>query len=437
MRLKSLLRLETLKRTWFLVILSIGVINLSCVCGQLGSPVYEAIAVGETNDLVVDPAGTVHVLYSFYAMARRADSLYGVYYAHRSGDGDWQTEALETRRGHNQVHALGMGPDGALHAFYGTTKHTEYAWKETGGAWEKETFLTNGFVGSVAFDADGAMHLTHVHWLTDTLLLDNVRPNYAYKPADGGFHSREIEIEGLRDVDYGRVSDVAVDSTGRAHVVFDVNALAWHKIDYVQIAAGDGDITSRETIASFWSTNWQPSLAIDSDDSLHLAFTGYHVVESGEEYKPKLKYTVSYDGGETWAEEMLVDAEDETGQSPELAIDDAGGLHIAYLSPESYEVRYAYKAPGAESWSVETVDSDVPTDVDVSLALDGAGNPYILYSRVSPDTPETPKETDTPWAPDMTDTPWTPDRADFLDLKLAHRTGDGRWITETIPSPLR
>ena len=58
MRLKSLLRLETLKRTWFLVILSIGVINLSCVCGQLGSPVYEAIAVGETNDLVVDPAGT-------------------------------------------------------------------------------------------------------------------------------------------------------------------------------------------------------------------------------------------------------------------------------------------------------------------------------------------------------------------------------------------
>jgi hypothetical protein len=75
--------------------------------------------------------------------------------------------------------------------------------------------------------------------------------------------------------------------------------------------------------------------------------------------------------------------------------------------------------------------------VDISLALDGAGNPFILYSKVSPDTPETPKVTDTPWAPDMTDTPWTPDWADFLDLKLAQRTGDGHWVTETIPSPLK
>jgi hypothetical protein len=443
MQLKSLLlRLKTrignlTKSTWFLVIMSVVLINLSCVCGYQGSPVYRAIKVGETNGVIVDQAGKIHVLYSLSALADRGDSVYGIYYAYRSGGDDWQTETLDTRRG-PEVHTFRRGPDGRLHAFYGSSRHTTYAWKELGGAWETETFLTNGYVGDVAFDAAGAMHLTHVRWLTNTILLDNVRPLYAYRPAAGRFHSREIEISGFSERDYGRVSDVAVDSTGKAHVVFDIHALLWRKIDYVQIAANDGDITPRETIASAWSTNWHPSLAIDGDDVLHLAFTGYHTTEPEEELnRPKLKYMASHDGGATWTEETLVDENDETGEAPELAIDDSGGLHIAYLSPETYEVRYAYKAPGAESWSIETVNSEVPTYVDISLTLDGTGSPFILYPKVAADTPETPRATDTPWAPDVTDTPWTPDRADFLDLKLAHRTGDGQWVIETIPRSLR
>jgi len=420
MQLKSLLlRLKPqtgklTKSKWFLVIVSIGVINLSCICGYQGPPVYEAVKVGETNDIIIDQDGTIHVLYSLYAPAEKGDSVFGVYYTYRSESNDWQTEPVETQRSRSRVHALGRGPNGDLHAFYGSTKQTTYAWKEMGGEWETETFLTNGYVGDVAFDANGAMHLTHVHWLTDTLLFDNVRPHYAYKPVAGRFHSREIEITGFRDVDYGRVTDIVIDSTGKAHMVLDVQSLlVLSKIDYIQIAANDGDITPRKIVASLLATNWHPSLAIDSDDGLHVAFTGYHTTEE-EELKPKLKYTVSHGGGSTWEEEVMVDESDETGQSPEIAIDGSGGLHIAYLSPETYEIKYAYKAPGAESWSIEVVDSDVPTDADISLALDGTGNPFILYPKVSAGAPE------------------TPNMADFLDLKLAHRTGDGQWVIETI-----
>ena len=415
----SLLQLEHRTRnlskgTWFMVIVSICVINLSCICGYHGPPVYEKVQVGKTNDIIIDRDGTIHVLYSLYAPARMGDSVFGVYYTRRSESNDWQTEIVGTWSSQPQVHALGRGPNGDLHAFYGSTQKTMYGWKKMGGEWETETFLTNGYVGDVAFDADGAMHVSHSHWLTDTVLFDNVSPDYTYKPVDGHFHSREIKITGFRDVDHGRVTDIAVDSAGKVYIVLDVYSLMLRKINYVQIAANDGVSTPPKTAASFSDTNWYPSLAIDSDDRLHMAFTGYYTTVPDEELEPKLKYTVSYDGGATWEKWVVVDESNGTGQSPEIAVDGSGGLHIAYMSPETYEVKYAYKAPEATSWSIEIVDSDVPTDADISLALDGTGNPFILYPKVSSSTLE------------------TPDTTEFLDLKLAHRTENGLWVTETI-----
>ncbi len=65
---------------------------------------------------------------------------------------------------------------------------------------------------------------------------------------------------------------------------------------------------------------------------------------------------------------------------PSIAVDGAGGVHIAYYNKTSTDLRYAYKAYGAVSWTLTAAHADPIANIGVSpsLALNGS-TPCISY----------------------------------------------------------
>ncbi len=397
------------------IIVPLLVISLSCTCLQLGTPVYESVEAGESNDIVVGLDGTVHVLYSLRMLAEvRSRSLYGIYHAYRAADGSWQTEVLESDESAGVWGAavLAQGPDGTWHTFYGYGGDFYHAWSEAGGGWEKNMLLPDTIrtVGGVAFDADGAMHVSHAHCTVpqvsdlNDFLSNKLRLDYSYQPVGGRLHTREVEVPGFEGHSHGGWSDVAIDSTGKAHVVFGLYALLRRSgIGYVQIEAGDGNIGPPQFLSLHPQVTHPISLDIDRNDVLHLVF-------EGTQEEDILQRAVSQDEGVTW-NTVKIDEVPGGASSQDFAVDDAGGGHVAYLVSGTHEVKYAHSGLEDEAWSVETVDTNAVGDV--SLALDETGSPFILYAQATQAFTSTFE-------------------IDFIDLNLAYRIADGTWTIETV-----
>ncbi|HPQ69365.1 MAG TPA: hypothetical protein PKW95_09550 [bacterium] len=77
--------------------------------------------------------------------------------------------------------------------------------------------------------------------------------------------------------------------------------------------------------------------------------------------------------GENWTVEHLAGFADD----PDLALDDAGHLHVAYKSLRDNSLVYVTDASG--DWQVTTVDASGDVGSHASLALDADGRPRIAY----------------------------------------------------------
>ncbi|MEM9069703.1 MAG: hypothetical protein AAGE52_14420 [Myxococcota bacterium] len=66
-----------------------------------------------------------------------------------------------------------------------------------------------------------------------------------------------------------------------------------------------------------------------------------------------------------------------------IAIDDENGVHISYYDLDSRILRYAYRAPGATTFTTQAVDSLGQTGLLTSIALDSLGGVHISYHNNS------------------------------------------------------
>jgi hypothetical protein len=78
-----------------------------------------------------------------------------------------------------------------------------------------------------------------------------------------------------------------------------------------------------------------------------------------------------------WAHE-LVDAAAGVGGNASLALDAAGGEHVAYYDGTNGALRYARR--GALGWSIDVVDDRFRSGQATALALDGGGHARIAYT---------------------------------------------------------
>ncbi|MFH1826452.1 MAG: hypothetical protein ABH823_04090 [bacterium] len=153
---------------------------------------------------------------------------------------------------------------------------------------------------------------------------------------------------------------------------------------------------SKSTLVSADAAGAYSSMAIDSNDKIHIAYR--HNYGSGSE---QLRYITNVSG--SWVESLVFGVDTSVYNS--IAVDSGDNLHIAFYQTESasYDLKYAYKETGSStSWDIETIDSTGTVGQYNAVATDSDNNVYISYIDVT-----------------------------NSDLKLASKV-NGSWTTEIV-----
>ncbi len=314
------------------------------------SQVREEVVVGDSN------AGDVSIAVSPTDQSRHISSYLrrgaNLGHAWQQGEGDGWTLSVASETGTvGQYSSIAIGPDGAPHiAFYDATENAlKHAWgtsNRVSGAWDwqDETIDADRNAGqhtSMAFGADGTLHISY------------------YSPADGGVlrHARGIRdatgegwtwsVTSVSDPasgSAGQYSSLALDSAGNPHIAHflgGLNALAhsWGTWD-------DGKqlwVWDTETVDNDGSVGTYASLAIDSDDRLHISYfdrsNGALRYAAGT-YTPGA--SIRGAGNWAWDTRLLDDPDGEiVGQHTSIAVDGSGAVYIAYYDETNGNLKLA------------------------------------------------------------------------------------------------
>jgi hypothetical protein len=254
---------------------------------------------GDFGAMTVDPAGAAHVAYT------GSTSHYELTYAENSS-GDWAYENADPQAGFPEMMAIARDGAGAIHIAYAD----ENSWRlryttNAAGSWKGETASTISEYGdggvALQVQADGTAHVAWYDdensavyyatnasgdwakeevasdlWLVNALSIQLDADNHAhlafsnlYATNTGG--SWVIEETGLAD-DPAEVS-LAIDAAGYAHI-----ACESFRLRYLSNASGEwkGRVIDHLDGEYYilWNIGDYPSMAIDADGNVHVAYLG-------------------------------------------------------------------------------------------------------------------------------------------------------------------
>lgn len=128
-----------------------------------------------------------------------------------------------------------------------------------------------------------------------------------------------------------------------------------------------------------------PSLVVDSEGTVHLVWA------TGGSASADLRYARSSDRGRTFSAPTTVAESDGHSDAPSLAVDRDGVLHLAYAerpssSDRGYHLRYTRRPPPADSFRASTrVIPEPSASVDgrhyPTLRMGPSGSPLVLWER--------------------------------------------------------
>lgn len=309
--------------------------------------------------------------------------------------------------------------------------------------WANPKFPTEN---AIAYDSNGYTHIIFRENGSSALLyatnyfsyLDegNIIWNDAY--IGGSWRTTYVNTEASFCGDF----DLAIDSNNRLHIsYFDQID---KKLKYTTNSSGNAYFESSWVVTSVGGENsgYSNSIAIDSNDKVHISYTDQSYSQVYYEFSYNLNYAtnlnfenfgywntnviigyygdndededyagvfdtaiaidsndkihVAYHNQYTIGDEGLwyasgkldswenshIDTNTYAGAYPSIAIDSDSGIHISYsdsYSHNSINLKYAYSMNGS-IWNLSTVDSQSGTGIHPSIILDIKNNIHISYS---------------------------------------------------------
>jgi hypothetical protein len=366
---------------------------------------------GERSSLVIDQAGEAHIAYD-------AAYYHELHYTAHSPTG-WQSELVDRSGNAGGGRSLVLDREGWPHVSYldqaGAT--VDYAYRQ-GAGWHREVVDSMGVSSlpgatSLALDGDGRPHLAFT--VVDCSTTCSGTLKYAYQ--DGSGWQVETVVDGP---DFCSGGVLALDGDGGPHVAYYSDSGHDLALNYAyRTVAGWHAETVSEWHDPLPMPSGQPSLALDSQGQAHIAYSlyksyeiehlyqdvfGWHleVVPSEDpvlsqvalaldangwahlSYAADLAHTTvvryTYQDGSGWHSEVIAGAPYACALS--LALDGAGWPH---LSCGGSDQALYYVSQDASGWQVETVTGAGEAGRDVSLVLDGRGDPHIAYQLLEGD----------------------------------------------------
>lgn len=233
---------------------------------------------------------------------------------------------------------------------------------------------------SIAIDSTNALH---VIWHGNAAT--HRKGRYRKRSSDGSWSDRETMNKGLHEVEFA----IAVDSQDDAHVVWRSSFDAYWNIYYTKQTAGvwgdvigNGDIEAVTAVFSAPGTQSNPTIAIDSNDDVHVAWGGQGVGAVNDDVS-NIHYR-KREGGVWQAIEHVTDSA--SAQSPptaRIALDSAGDAHVIFsgtgwgVEIASGNIQYRKRESGVWQTQEAITDKDAH-QYDCSVAINGSV--HVVFS---------------------------------------------------------
>ena len=296
------------------------------------------VAAGGT--LTVTPTNTEGSVNSSISDITMSYSHVASNYGWTSGVSNTSTDLLSSFHEAEEWLSIDSGESGEMAIVYarndtGASTHSLGLLYRWGGSWT-ETIIDNGtdtgHYPSVVIDRNGALHISYIDDDNDVLrYATNVSGSWVLTTLGNSTY----------DNDDGRGTAIVVHPiTDAVHIVTTINDNTYRDLQYH--TNEDGSWENTTITNTLWDEGHDPSMAMDGDGNLHVAY----YCDNG---CSDLRLSSRIDG--VWQNET-VDSTGNTGNSPDIAIDSQGTIHIVHQYLNDKKIYLHSGTPG--SWTAQT-----------------------------------------------------------------------------------
>ena len=335
--------------------------------GAVPSTVIDSIGdIGEFSSIAIDSYGFKHIS---YFDATNIDIKYAT-----DKTGSWVTISIDTSGNVGSSTSIAIDSNDAVHISYYDATNTglKYATCSSGctttSNWNIVSVDTTGNVGwwtSIAINSNNAVHISYYDSTNDDL-------KYATCASSCSSTSSWSKVTVDSSGDVGKYSSVAIDSNDAVHISYRDSTNDDLKYATCSSSCSSASSWTTSTIDSVGNVGSRTSIAIDSNDALHIS---YHDITNGD-----LKYATDQSG--SWAN-TTVDSVGTVGQYTSIAIDSNDVVHISYYDATNKDLKYATNMQSSIVSGVGGVIKFVDRDAEVgrysSIAVDSSGDVHISY----------------------------------------------------------
>jgi len=283
----------------------------------------------------------------------------------------WEVEQVATIVSPSSKPVIAVDSGGAVHVLFydfAGLGSLQYATKATpASSWVIEPIdtavgTTSSYVAVLA-DPDGALQATYYEQ-PGTL-------HHARKAPAGGWAIDDVDTGTF----LGTTSAIDRDATGELHISYR-GAGSPSSLRYAHGTAGNWAKTTVPPTGPADPLGGFSSIRVDAARTVHVS-TLRDTNGGGSGFE--LVYATLPLGG-SWLTTTIQGGG--AGQTSELALDEAGGIHIAYLDGANMALRYAYK-PAGGAWSTIPIDTESVMPHQ-SLRIDRNGVLHVVYINGNP-----------------------------------------------------
>ncbi|MEC8106154.1 MAG: putative Ig domain-containing protein, partial [Candidatus Thermoplasmatota archaeon] len=240
----------------------------------------------------------------------------------------------------------------------------------SGGAIPSGILDSVGDVGeysSIAIDSYGFKHISYFDDTNDDLkYATDQTGSWVTTSVDATWHS------------VGKYSSIAIDSNDGVHISYydDTNS----NLKYATCSSACSIASNWDTVTahamSFRDVGWFTSIAIDSNDAIHISYF--------DNQADNLNYATCSSGcttGSNWSQ-VSVDTPGNVGSQSSIAIDSNDAIHISYTDGTNGRLKYATCSSGCTAegnWSKVWVDTASNVGSWNSIAIDSNDVVHISY----------------------------------------------------------
>jgi hypothetical protein len=172
---------------------------------------------------------------------------------------------------------------------------------------------------------------------------------------------------------------IAVDSSNNVFVIWQDDTPGNDEIYYKK--SMDGGMTWGGTKRLTWNsgTSEAPAIAVDSYKHIHVVW------EDDTQGNDEIYSTRSTNGGVTWTNKRLTYTSGDSW-NPTIAIDSSESIHVAWTdhTPGNWEIYYKKSTNGGTSWTTKRLTWNSGSSNDPAIGIDAGNNIHVIWCDDNP-----------------------------------------------------